>query len=232
MSTGAPPAVSVLLVEPTDRQARSTGTVLGSQGYDVVRAVDGRAALEAVDPTTELVVLEVALPDVDGFEVCARLRQRTDAPVIVVSRRTEVEDRVRGLAAGADDYLPKPYDARELLARIAAVRRRSSVGGAPLPPGCPTEVEVGEVTIDLRAHELRVDDEPVALTPKEYALVALLARHRGSPVPRERILREVWQTPWRGLGRSLEVHVAQVRRKVGDPDLIETVRGIGYRLVA
>jgi DNA-binding response OmpR family regulator len=225
-------AVQLLVVEDDDHVASALVSVLSRHGFETVRARDGHGALEALNPETDMVLLDLALPDMDGFEVCERIRKVSDAPVIMVTARSQLDARIRGLELGADDYLVKPYDLRELLARIDAVFRRGRSHEWDDRPDT-AKVQVGDVRIDLAARELRLDDGSVVpLTRKEFDVVALLARHRGVTLTRERILREVWNTSWKGLGRSLEVHVGAIRRKLGDHELIETVRGVGYRLAA
>lgn len=222
--------MELLVVEDDDHVASALVSVLKRHGFEAVRVRDGRGALDAIRPETDMVLLDLALPDMDGFDVCQRIRKVSDAPVIMVTARSQLDARIKGLEMGADDYLVKPYDLRELLARIDAVFRRSRSREWDDRTGA-AQVEVGPVCIDLAAREVRLDDGSVVpLTRKEFDVVALLARHRGVALTRERILREVWNTDWKGLGRSLEVHVGAVRRKLGDHQVIETVRGVGYRL--
>ncbi|WP_053206728.1 response regulator transcription factor [Jiangella muralis] len=218
----------VVLVEDDNHVAGALAAVLTRHGYDTVRAEDAAAALRAVDSGTDMVLLDLGLPDLDGLELCRRIRRVSDVPVIMVTARSQVNARVKGLQVGADDYLVKPYDVRELIARMSAVERR---GRSRAGPGGAL-VRVGDVVIDLAARRVEAGSRPVTLTKKEFDVIALLARHPGVALPRERILREVWQTSWRGLGRSLEVHVASIRRKLGPDDVIETVRGVGYRLAS
>mgnify|MGYP000038299179 CR=1 FL=1 len=222
--------MQLLVVEDNEHVAGALVAVLGKHGYEVTRAADGAAALAALGPRTDLVLLDLALPDMDGFEVCRRIRKVSDTPIIMVTARTQLEARIRGLELGADDYVTKPYDIREVLARIDAVLRRGRPrewdGRADV-----AQVDVGGVEIDLAARQVRRDDGAiVSLTRKEYDLLALLVRHRGTALSRERILREVWGSSWKGLGRTLEVHVASLRRKIDRPDVVETVRGVGYRV--
>lgn len=223
-------AVQLLVVEDDDHVAGALTSVLRRHGFSTVRARDDNSALAALGPETDMVLLDLALPDMDGFEVCERIRRVSDAPVIMVTARSELEARIHGLEVGADDYLIKPYDLRELLARIDAVFRRGRAHEWDDRTEQAT-VEVDGLCIDLAAREVRgADGEVLALTRKEFDVVALLARHQGVALTRERILRAVWQTDWKGLGRSLEVHVAAIRRKLNNPGVIETVRGVGYRL--
>ena len=198
---------------------------LRREGFEVVRVSTGADALAAAEP--DLVLLDLRLPDIDGFTVCRELRARSDVPIIVVSARSEEVDRIVGLELGADDYIVKPFGLRELIARIRAVTRRTGSGREAVD-----EVVAGRVRIDLRAHRVTVNGNEVQLTAKEFELLTLLARDAGAVVDRERILREIWHTTWYGSSKTVDVHVAALRRKLGDPALIETVRGIGLRLIA
>ena len=218
-------AMRVLLVEDDDSIAEPLAEGLRREGFTVVCAATGAEALAAEEP--DIVLLDLRLPDVDGFTVCRELRARSEVPIIVVSARGEEVDRVVGLELGADDYVVKPFGLRELIARIRAVSRRS--GGRR---ETTDDVVAGSIHIDLRAHRVNVGGEEVHLTGKEFDLLVLLARNGGAVVDRERILREVWHTTWYGSSKTVDVHVAALRRKLGDPALIETVRGIGLRLVA
>lgn len=223
--------MQLLVVEDDDHVAGALVSVLNRHGFRTVRAQNGQEALDAIGPEIDMILLDLSLPDMDGFEVCDRIRRVSDAPVIMVTARSQLNARIRGLEMGADDYVMKPYDLRELLARIDAVLRR----GRPHEWDDRAEagqIRVGDISIDLAAREVHADNGVVPLTRKEFDLVALLARHRGVAITRERILREVWNTGWKGFGRSLEVHIGAIRRKIGDHELIETVRGVGYRIPA
>jgi two-component system response regulator RegX3 len=215
--------VDVLIVEDDDAVAEPLAKGLGREGFDVRRAADGAAALAAAP--ADLVLLDLGLPDMDGFEVCRALRARSAVPIIVLSARGEEIDRVIGLELGADDYLVKPFGFRELLARIRAVTRRTE-----RRPETQL-IEVGQLRIDLRTHQVNVAGNPVSLTPKEFDLLTFLAGDPGAVRTRSDILDEVWDPHWYGPTKTLDVHVASLRRKLGDPSLIETVRGVGYRLV-
>ncbi len=217
--------MNVLLVEDDDSIAVPLAEGLRREGFEVVRAATGEEALAA--DVGDIVLLDLRLPDVDGFSVCRELRARSDVPIIVVSARGEEVDRVVGLELGADDYLVKPFGLRELVARIRAVSRRTGPRR-----GDADELVAGPLRIDLRQHRVTVDGRDVQLTAKEFDLLTLLARDPGAVVDRERILREVWHTTWYGSSKTVDVHVAALRRKLGDPSLIETVRGIGLRLQA
>ena len=218
--------MNVLLVEDDDAIAEPLASGLRREGFEVTRAATGVEALAAQG--ADLVLLDLRLPDVDGFTVCRELRARSDVPIIVVSARGEEVDRVVGLELGADDYVVKPFGLRELVARIRAVTRRT--GDHRGSDDDELDLVVGTLRIDLRAHRVTVDGAEVALTGKEFALLTLLAREPGAVVDRERILREVWNTTLYGSSKTIDVHVAAIRRKLGDAGWIETVRGIGLRL--
>jgi DNA-binding response OmpR family regulator len=216
--------VHLLVVEDEDPIAEPLVEGLRREGFDVTRAASGGEALEA--PPADLVLLDLRLPDMDGFDVCRELRARSGVPIIMVTARGEEVDRVVGLELGADDYVVKPFGLRELVARIRAVMRRSDgrPGGGPL--------RVGALVVDRRARRASLDGGELPLTAKEFDLLALLASEPGAVVERERVLREVWQTTWYGSSKTVDVHVASLRRKLGDPGWIETVRGVGLRLRA
>ena len=215
--------MNVLLVEDDDSIAIPLAEGLRREGFDVVRASTGAEALAADE--ADIVLLDLRLPDMDGLAVCRELRARSTVPIIVVSARGEEVDRVLGLELGADDYVVKPFGLRELVARIRAVVRRSAA-----PREESEEIDAGRINIDLRGHRVMVDGSEVQLTGKEFDLLTVLARNAGAVVDRERILREVWHTTWYGSSKTVDVHVAALRRKLGDPALIETVRGVGLRL--
>lgn len=218
----------ILIVEDDDRVSAALEAFLGKAGYATVRAADGAAALDALGSDTECVLLDLGLPDIDGIDLCRRIRGRTGVPIIIATARSHVQDRIKGLRAGADDFISKPYDVRELVARIEAVTRRFQQLHAQ--PAGELAIEVGGVRFDLVTRQVLVDGAPVELTRKEFDIVAVLARYPGVVVPRERIIREVWNTEWHAFSRSLEVHIGSIRRKIGREPLIETVRGVGYRL--
>lgn len=230
----------LLLVEDDDRVAAALSAVLGKHGFEVRHARSGAEALHALLPDGgspyRVILLDLGLPDQDGFEVCSRIRRRTAIPVIMVTARADIRSRIHGLNLGADDYVVKPYDTGELLARIHAVSRRTDTApegrrgeGEPTAPG---DLRLGGVRVDLSGRRVTVAGGAVSLTRKEFDLLALLAQRPGVVFRREQIISEVWRTSWEGTGRTLEVHVASLRSKLGLPALIETVRGVGYRLVA
>jgi DNA-binding response OmpR family regulator len=199
---------------------------LARHGFDAWSVRTGREALEqAAD--AQLVLLDLGLPDLDGAEVCRLLRERHDVPVIVVSARGEEIDRVLLLETGADDYVVKPFGLRELVARIRAVARRSGDGDA----SDRRVTEIGLLRIDQRVHEVTVGDRTVELTPKEFDLLAHLGGDPGAAFTRRDILESVWDRNWYGSAKTLDVHVASLRRKLGHPEWIQAVRGVGFRLV-
>jgi two-component system response regulator RegX3 len=214
--------VKILVVEDEDAIADPLGEGLRREGFEVDRVGTGVGALEA--PTPDLVLLDLRLPDLDGTEVCRRLRARSDVPIIIVSAKGEEIDRVVGLELGADDYVVKPFGFRELLARIRAVMRRVR------PEDGDDVLRAGRLEMDVRARRASVAEVELELTPKEFDLLALLVGDSGAVVTRERILREVWETDWFGSSKTIDVHVASLRRKLGDARWIETVRGVGLRL--
>jgi DNA-binding response OmpR family regulator len=176
----------------------------------------------------EFVLLDLGLPDADGADICRALRARSDVPIIVVTARGDEIDRVVLLELGADDYVVKPFGARELVARIRAVARRTQPSSDP----APAVVTIGGLEIDHRARRVTLDGNEIGLTPKEFDLLAFLAGDPGAVYRRETILDEVWDPHWYGPTKTLDVHVAAVRKKLGDAGWIETVRGVGFRLVA
>ena len=215
----------VLIVEDDDAIAEPLGKGLEREGFTTTRVATGAAALAAED--ADLILLDLGLPDLDGYEVCRRLRARSDVPIIVVTARGDEVDRVVGLELGADDYLVKPFGFRELVARIRAVSRRTGgrSGGEPEGP-----LRVGDLEVDTRTRRVTVAGSQVELTRKEFDLLALLASDPGATRSRQEILEEVWDPHWSGPTKTLDVHVATLRKKLGDPGLIETVRGVGFRL--
>ncbi|MET9427982.1 response regulator transcription factor [Streptomyces sp. NPDC003036] len=276
----------LLLVEDDDHVAAALAAILRKHGFHVTHARNGEEALQAVLPAAaatgpgtgapaagngaagagtargpfDVVLLDLGLPDQDGYQVCGKIRKLTTAPVIMVTARADVRSRIHGLNLGADDYVVKPYDTGELLARIHAVSRRTATTGAGATgttgtdngataagasgddghgpqgtAGVPGEVpplQLGAVVIEVPTRRVSVDGTVIQLTRKEFDLLALLAQRPGVVFRREQIISEVWRTSWEGTGRTLEVHVASLRAKLRMPALIETVRGVGYRLVA
>ncbi|MDT9692966.1 response regulator transcription factor [Streptomyces sp. P9(2023)] len=221
----------VLIVEDDQRIADALGEAMQRFGHDVTRVATGREALTAAE-RTEFVLLDLGLPDLDGQEVCRRLRERSWVPIIAVTARAEEVDRILLLQAGADDYLTKPYSMRELLARMDAVARRvtgpaTAAAGGESREDCWT---AGPLVLDLRARQVRVHGEPVSLTRREFDLLAALAADAGAVRAREDLINEVWDANWHGSTRTLDVHVGSLRSKLGVREWIESVRGVGFRL--
>jgi DNA-binding response OmpR family regulator len=181
----------------------------------------GSLAVEAL-PGKDLVILDLGLPDMDGLDVLKAIRKISDVPVIIATARGDEMDRIIGLEIGADDYVVKPFSVRELAARVRAISRRRVVE-APS--------EMGQVTLDRNRRSVLVSGEPIDLTAKEFDLLAVLLEEPGRVVPRQELYSRVWDPIWIGSGKTLDVHVAGLRKKLGNSDLIETVRGVGYRYV-
>jgi DNA-binding response OmpR family regulator len=213
----------VLLVDDDTRFATALTAALRRSGYEVAHVPNATQALAAAP--CDIVLLDIGLPDGDGVDVCRRLRERSDVAIIMLTARGEERNRVIGLRSGADDYVSKPFGFAELQARIEAVMRRAR----PRPAGART---VGGLRVDLDRHLAYVNGEPLTLTRKEFQLLSILAAEPEVAVRRERLLREVWQTSWRGVSRTLDVHMATLRQKIGDSARIQTIRGVGYRIVA
>jgi DNA-binding response OmpR family regulator len=221
----------LLLVEDDKEIGDQLAQSLSAQGHRVGWARTGRAALEHVARSgpVDLVLLDLGLPDLDGTELCRRLRARLpDAVIVMLTARTDEIDVVLGLDAGADDYLTKPFRLTELLARVRAHLRRGSVAPAPEPV-----VEVGPLRVDSVARRALVGGAEVPLRPKEFDLLSVLVRHAGEALPRERLMTEVWDENWFGSTKTLDMHVLALRRKLAEAGLpgepITTLRGVGYR---
>jgi DNA-binding response OmpR family regulator len=201
---------------------------LEKEGFRVVAAADGEQALALYGRhEPDLVILDLMLPGLDGFEVCRELRRRGDTPILMLTARTDDIDAIVGLELGADDYVTKPFNPRALIARVKAILRRTQVtarGGRP--------IEVGELRIDPRRREATVADRRVELRAREFDLLAALARDPGVVLTRDALLEDVWGTDFPGETRTVDVHVGELRKKLGaEGPQIETVRGLGYRLV-
>jgi DNA-binding response OmpR family regulator len=216
---------TIVVVDDEPNIADLVGMYLEREGFRVLQAATGEAALQVnAAHRPRLIVLDVGLPDVDGLEVCKRIRLTSQVPIIFHTARDGEVDRVLGLELGADDYLTKPFSPAELVARVKAVLRRTD--GVP----GTTLVQVGGVVVDLGRREIRVDEQPVDFTTKEFELLRFLAERPGLAMSRQQILDAVWGHGWYGDERTVDVHIAQVRKKVGDACVIATVRGVGYRL--
>ena len=222
------PATNLLLVEDDRKLVRALERGLAREGYAVDIAYTGEEALELVSSRTyDAVVLDVMLPGADGFEVCEALRQQQRMlPVLMLTARSEVADRIRGLDAGADDYLVKPFDFGELLARLRALGRRSQSERGPL-------AEVGELRLDAATRTVTRAGLEVELTAREFEVLELLARHEGQVVSRRQMLEQIWDGDDDGSPNVVDVYVGYVRRKLEDPSgrpLIRTIRGVGFML--
>ena len=217
-------AVNVLLVEDDEAIAQPLVKGLEREGFTVNWVATGGAAVDAPEP--DVVLLDLGLPDMDGYEVCRRIRSKSEVPIVFLTARSDEVDRVVGLELGADDYVVKPFGFRELVARIRAVTRRRQ----PVARGESAPLQVGLLELDRRTRLVTVRGEAIELTPKEFDLLALLAQDPGAVFPRQQIMERVWGHPWYGPTKTLDVHVASIRKKLGDPGWIETVRGVGFKL--
>ena len=220
---------AILVVEDEQAIADLVRAYLRREGFDVVWARSGEQELEELARhPVRLVVLDIGLPGIDGFEVCRRLRSRTGVPILILSARDDEIDHVAGLEAGADDYVTKPLSPRELVARVKAILRRAGGSGAVL--GEDGVLGAGEVELDRASRTVTVAGEPVELTSREFELLAALLAHPGVVLSRDRLLELVWQGEFAGGTRTVDVHVAQLRAKLGRPGFVETVRGAGYKV--
>jgi len=220
----------VLVVDDEPNIAELVALGLAYEGFDVETVTDGRRALRAAaESTPDLVVLDIGLPDIDGFEVCRRIRAAGfQAPVLFLTARGAVEDRVRGLTIGGDDYLAKPFSLDELVARVKAIARRTGTGRAT------SRLQCGDLVLDEDAREVHRGAHKIVLTPTEYQLLRYLMLNQGIALSRGQILAHVWEYDFRGDSNVVETYISYLRRKLdidGEP-LIETVRGFGYRLKA
>jgi two-component system, OmpR family, KDP operon response regulator KdpE len=222
---------TVLIVEDDSALRRALVMTIRARGFDVLDVATGEQALVvAADARADIMVLDLGLPDLDGFAVLERLRGFSQIPVIVLTARNYQPDKVRGLEAGADDYVTKPFDPEELVARIRAALRRLPTANEP------AVVTIGTLEIDLARRQVKRDGEPVHLTRTELGLLEQLVRHPGKLLTQEHLLREVWGSGYGTEANYLRVYIAQLRKKLGDdathPHLILTEPGIGYRWIA
>lgn len=230
----------LLLIEDDDRIAGPLTEGLGRYGFTVDHVRTGAAGLADAAASPDLVLLDLGLPDMDGLDVCRSLRARSAVPIIMITARGEEADRVVGLELGADDYLAKPFGVRELIARIRAVTRRA---GAPAYPSAEQPAgtwdadqlttgaqRLGPLALNRRTREVHLDGHEVALTPREFDLLAYLADDPGTVHSRQQIMDTVWDPHFFGPTKTLDAHVAALRRKLGDPGWITTARGVGFRL--
>jgi|SRR5881396_3388222 len=216
---------TALVVEDEDSIASLVRSYLERDGFTVVRARRGAEALDEIERRPiRVIVLDIGLPDMDGFDVCRSIRAGSRVPILMLTARDEEPDRVSGLELGADDYLTKPFSPRELLARVKAVLRRTE------PWLDEDELVLGDVVVRPDAREVRVDGESVELTSKEFDLLVIFLGNPDRVLTRELLLDRVWGLAFPGGTRTVDVHVASLRRKLGRPELVRTVRGVGYKV--
>ena len=232
MQPGRP---TVLVVEDEESIVTPLAEALERDGFDAQVAATAGEALElARRLRPDLVLLDLMLPDASGFDVCRELRRESDVPIIMLTARGEEADRVVGLELGADDYIVKPFSAREVVARIRAVLRRAQRAGPDTAADAP--IAIGDVRLDPAARTVTRDGEQLELSRKEFDLLHLLMRNAGTVLRRERLIEEVWQTSWFGSTKTLDVHVASLRKKLRDdpsaPRYLHTARGVGFRFAA
>ena len=221
-------APSVLVVEDEQSIASFVSLYLKNAGYTVRTAATGGEALSQVAAAVpSLIVLDLMLPDIDGIEVCRRIRQRSDVPILMLTARDEDVDKIIGLEVGADDYMTKPFNPRELVARVKSILRRAT------PARRERESDVlrhGDLVVDAGRREVKVRDDEIQLAPKEFDLLWELLDHRGLVLTRDQLLERVWGYTFAGDTRTVDVHVRQLRRKLGDASPIVTVWGVGYKV--
>jgi DNA-binding response OmpR family regulator len=219
-------AGTILLVEDEPSVGELVRGYLGRDGYRVIWVRSGEEGLAELERhPIRIVILDIGLPGLDGFEVCRSIRGRSQVPILMLTARDEEADRVVGLEVGADDYLTKPFSPRELAARIKAILRRSE------PQPGHALLELGDVKLNRQTHDVTIDGTSVELTAKEFDLLAFFLANPGSVLSRDVLLDRVWGVEYPGPTRTVDVHVAQLRRKLGRPNLIRTLRGSGYKAV-
>ena len=217
---------TVLLIEDEESIATVVRAYLERDGYKVAWARSGADGLaELSRHAVRLVVLDIGLPDINGFEVCRQIRSRSTVPILMLTARDDEIDRVTGLEVGADDYVSKPFSPRELVARIKAILRRTDGEGSQ------ERLVLGDIELNAPAREVKVAGQSVDLRAKEFDLLAFLMENRGIVVSRDTLLDRVWGMEYAGGSRTVDVHVAQLRSKLGRPNLIRTIRGAGYKAV-
>jgi DNA-binding response OmpR family regulator len=221
-------AERILVVEDEDNIASIVKLYLEKAKYQVERVADGESAVRRANAAVpDLIVLDLNLPDIDGLEVCRRVRTGSQVPIIMLTARDDDVDKIVGLEVGADDYLTKPFNARELVARVKAILRRASAPPAAARGGVLTH---GEIRIDAGRREVTVEGRHVQLAPKEFDLFWALLEHRGMVLTRDQLLERVWGYTFAGDTRTVDVHVRQLRRKIGDTCPVVTVWGVGYKV--
>lgn len=221
------PEQSVLLIEDEESIASFVTMYLEKEGFAVVSAVTGAAGLAlAREKQPRVILLDLMLPDIDGFEICRQLRQESEVPIIMLTARDASTDKVLGLELGADDYITKPFDPRELVARVKSLLRRSEV----MASGADAPLSVGPLTLDPGRREVTINGEEAKLTAREFELLHFMIVNRGLALSRQQLLERVWGYEFFGDTRTVDVHINQVRKKLGDSVRIETIRSIGYKL--
>jgi DNA-binding response OmpR family regulator len=219
---------TVLVVEDEASIASFVALYLKNAGYTVKAVANGTDALAQVEAEQPaLIVLDLMLPDMDGIEVCRRIRQRRDVPILMLTARDEDIDKIIGLEVGADDYMTKPFNPRELVARVKSILRRSTTERRDTETA---EIHHGDLHVDAGRREVHIGDEEIQLAPKEFDLLWELLDHRGVVLTRDQLLERVWGYTFAGDTRTVDVHVRQVRRKLGDASPIVTVWGVGYKV--
>ncbi|MSO95514.1 MAG: response regulator transcription factor [Thermoleophilia bacterium] len=227
MTAGAPRRGTILLVEDEEDIATLVRTYLEREGFGVMWVSRGADALLALERNEfRLAILDLQLPDADGLDLCRAIRESSALPVVIVTARDEEVDRIVGLELGADDYVTKPFSPRELVARIRAVLRRAE------PEEAEATVVTGDISLEHGGRTVSVAGRQIELTGREFDLLAYLLTHPGIVMSRERLLERVWGLSFPGGTRTVDVHVAQLRRKLDRPDLIRTVRGSGYKVAS
>lgn len=219
---------TILVIDDEPNIQELARIYLEKEGYRVEPAGSGQDALSKLaSHKPSLIVLDLMLPDINGFEVCREIRKSSEIPIIMLTARKDDIDKILGLELGADDYLTKPFNPRELVARVKAVLRRCGTGYKPGKP-----IQVGNLSIDIARREVNIDNKPLKLRTKEFNLLAALAQNFGIVLTRERLLEMIWETDYYGETRTVDIHVNHVRDKIADASVaIETVRSVGYKLV-
>ena len=224
--------MTILIVEDDAVVADTLTLYLEQAGFTVVAARDGLKGLElARAPGVALVILDLMIPGVTGQDVCRKLRAESTVPILMLTARASEDDRVAGLDLGADDYVPKPFSPREVVARVQALLRRA----AKAPSAAPAPVKIAELEIDLWARQARVGGRAVTLTPTEFRLLEALARHPGRVFTRDELVARAFGPDFEGLDRTVDVHITNLRKKLEpgrDPRFVVTVHGVGYRLAS
>jgi DNA-binding response OmpR family regulator len=233
ITTERTPHLHALVVDDEPHIAALLRDALAAEGFEVALAADGMAALRrARSHAPDLVVLDIGLPGLDGFEVCKALRKESQAPIVVVSARSAEVDRIVGLELGADDYLTKPFSARELIARVRAIMRRT--GQTPPPAG--KRYVAGDLSVDADRREVTLAGTPLRLKPREFDVLWLFVRNEGRVFTRDQLIESIWGFDYEGDPRTVDVHVRRLRRALGDsaaaPRYLHTVHGLGYKFTA